>query len=92
MEDISWFSSDEAPAISAGSEVLYPVGVGTMRIVAKNERNQKINLRGRITGLVLETFTFTHDIGFAKIRPDLYKGIFDKDRIISINYRHAIQI
>jgi hypothetical protein len=51
--------------------------------------------RGRITGLVLEIFAFTHDLAFAKIRPDLYKGIFDKDRIIkgvrlALDHLHAL--
>jgi serine/threonine protein kinase len=39
--------------------------------------------RGRITGLVLETFPFPHDLGFVKTRPDLFKGSLDKERILS---------
>lgn len=34
--------------------------------------------RGRLTGLVLETFAFPHDLGFVKIRPDLFRGGLDK--------------
>lgn len=39
--------------------------------------------RGRIAGLVLETFSFSYDIAFAAQRSDLFKGLVDKDRIMS---------
>lgn len=39
--------------------------------------------RGRITGLVLETFPFAYDLAFAAERPDLFKGLVQKDRIMS---------
>lgn len=51
--------------------------------------------RGRITGLVLETFAFPHDLGFVKIRPDLFKEAIDKGRILSglrsaLDHLHAL--
>jgi hypothetical protein len=51
--------------------------------------------RGRIAGLVLETFAFPHDLGFVKIRPDLFKGILNKGRIVSglrspLDHLHAL--
>jgi hypothetical protein len=51
--------------------------------------------RGRIAGLVLETFTFPHDLGFVKIRPDLFKGVINKERVLSglrsaLNHLHAL--
>lgn len=39
--------------------------------------------RDRITGLVLETFPLKHDLGFAAQRPELFKGLVDKNRIMS---------
>lgn len=39
--------------------------------------------RNCITGLVLETFEFPHDLGFVSSRPDLFKGKLDKDRILA---------
>jgi len=51
--------------------------------------------RHRITGLVLETFAFTRHLGFAKIRPDLFKGILDKHRAMvgvksALDYLHTL--
>lgn len=51
--------------------------------------------RGRITGLVLETFPFAHDLGFAENRPDMFKGVFDKERIkagirSAVDHLHAL--
>jgi len=51
--------------------------------------------RGRITGLVLESFPFPHDLGFVKTGPDLYKFAIDKERILSglrsaLDHLHAL--
>ncbi|KAL6803502.1 kinase-like domain-containing protein [Trichoderma sp. SZMC 28012] len=51
--------------------------------------------RDRITGLVLETFSLEHDLGFAAQRPELFKGLVDKNRIMSglraaVDHLHAI--
>ncbi|KKP03944.1 hypothetical protein THAR02_03926 [Trichoderma harzianum] len=51
--------------------------------------------RDRITGLVLETFPFKHDVGFAAQRPELFKGLVDKNRIMSglraaVDHLHSI--
>ena len=52
---------------------------------------------GRITGLALDTFEFAHDLAFAKLRPDLYKGRLDRDLIISgvrsaIDHLHSLRV
>lgn len=46
--------------------------------------------RGRITGLTLETFSFPYDLAFATTRPDLYRGLINKDCIMS-GLRSAVQ-
>jgi hypothetical protein len=51
--------------------------------------------RGRITGLVLEDVTFQHDLDFAVTRPDLFKYILDKDRVMAgilsaVKHLHAL--
>ncbi|KAF3071537.1 hypothetical protein CFAM422_006137 [Trichoderma lentiforme] len=51
--------------------------------------------RDRITGLVLETFPLKHDLGFATQRPELFKGLVDKNRIMSglraaVDHLHSI--
>lgn len=46
--------------------------------------------RGRIAGLVLETFSFADDLAYATVQPDLFKGLIDKDRIMS-GLRSAVQ-
>lgn len=51
--------------------------------------------RDRITGLVLETFPLKHDLGFAAQRPELFKDLVDKNRIMpglraAVDHLHSI--
>jgi hypothetical protein len=51
--------------------------------------------RGRIVGLVLETFTFTNDLGFAKAEPAIFKGRINKEAFMSdiraaLDHIHAL--
>lgn len=51
--------------------------------------------RGRITGLVLETYSFPYDLAFKDQRSDLFKARVDKDRIMSglrsaVNHLHSL--
>ncbi|KAL7935800.1 kinase-like domain-containing protein [Trichoderma chlorosporum] len=39
--------------------------------------------RGRIAGLVLETFPLNHDLAMATQRPESFRGLLDKDRIMT---------
>jgi hypothetical protein len=39
--------------------------------------------RNRIVGLVLENYSLEYDLAYAKGRPDLFKGLIDKTRIMS---------
>jgi serine/threonine protein kinase len=61
----------------------------TMDLLAKHPHPNMVGYfgcrvkRGHNTGLVLETFAFPHDLGFVKIRPDLFKEVIDKGRVLS---------
>ncbi|EHK24163.1 uncharacterized protein TRIVIDRAFT_221402 [Trichoderma virens Gv29-8] len=73
----------------------------TMEFLAQNPHPNIVGYygcrlkRGRIVGLVLETFPLKHDLAVAIQRPDLFKGLISKDRIMTglraaVDHLHSI--
>ncbi|KAL7907456.1 kinase-like domain-containing protein [Trichoderma velutinum] len=63
--------------------------VHTMEILAQNPHPNIVGYYGcqvkrdRVTGLVLETLSLKHNLEFAAQRPELFKDVVDKNRIMS---------